>query len=57
MCTDPLLPDVLTPPRPPPLQALQVCVDPLLPDVLRLPPGTDLHDHHMVLDGTLVLQV
>lgn len=32
-------------------------VDDLLPDLLAFPAGTDLHDHPMVLDGTLVLQV
>lgn len=31
-------------------------VDPLLPDLLRFPPGTDLHDHPLVEEGTLILQ-
>jgi 16S rRNA C967 or C1407 C5-methylase (RsmB/RsmF family) len=34
-----------------------VKVDPLLPDVLVLPAGTDMHDHSLVVDGSLVLQV
>lgn len=32
-------------------------VDELLPDVLVFPPGTDLHDHPLVQQGVLVLQV
>ena len=32
-------------------------VDRLLPDVLAFPEGTDLHDHPLVKDGRLVLQV
>jgi putative methyltransferase len=32
-------------------------VDPLLPDVLVFPPGTDLHDHPLVQQGLLILQV
>eukprot|EP00752_Nemacystus_decipiens_P002477 g2330.t1 len=31
-------------------------VDSVVPSLLVLPPGTDLHDHAMVKDGTLVLQ-
>ncbi len=34
-----------------------VRVDELLPDVLLLPAGTDLHDHPLVMDGRLILQV
>lgn len=34
----------------------QVSMDPYLPDVLRFPPGTDLHDHPMVVDRRLLLQ-
>jgi putative methyltransferase len=30
--------------------------DPVLPEVLLFPPGADLHDHPLVLDGRLVLQ-
>lgn len=37
--------------------AQAVHVDDLLPDVLLFPPGTDLHDHPLVLDGRLILQV
>lgn len=33
-----------------------VAVDDLLPDLLIFAPGTDLHDHPMVLDSSLVLQ-
>ena len=32
-------------------------VDPLLPDVLVLPPRADLHDHPLVQNGSLILQV
>lgn len=32
-------------------------VDELLPDVLMFPPGTDLHDHPLVQQGVLILQV
>ena len=32
-------------------------VDPLLPDVLVFPPKTDLHDHPVVQNGRLILQV
>lgn len=32
-------------------------MDELLPDVLVFPAGTDLHDHHMVQAGVLILQV
>ena len=32
-------------------------VDPLLPDVLVFAPGVDLHDHPLVRDGCLILQV
>lgn len=32
-------------------------VDELLPDVLVFPPGTDLHDHPLVQEGVLILQV
>ncbi|KAF5830704.1 S-adenosyl-L-methionine-dependent methyltransferase [Dunaliella salina] len=34
----------------------QVTQDPLLPDVLLLPPGTDMHNHPHVIEGSLVLQ-
>ncbi|CAN0067407.1 unnamed protein product, partial [Ectocarpus sp. 13 AM-2016] len=33
-----------------------VQVDGVVPSLLVLPPGTDLHDHAMVKDGSLVLQ-
>lgn len=29
----------------------------MVPDLLVLPPGVDLHDHPLVLDGSVVLQV
>ncbi len=29
----------------------------MLPDVLSFPPGTDLHDHPLVADKRLILQV
>ena len=32
-------------------------VDRHLPDVLAFPQGTDLHDHPLVKDGRLILQV
>ncbi|KAG8070318.1 hypothetical protein GUJ93_ZPchr0006g46204 [Zizania palustris] len=31
--------------------------DDLVPDMLVLPPGTDLHNHHLVMDGKVFLQV
>ena len=31
--------------------------DKLLPDVLLFPPGSDLHDHPLVVEGKLLLQV
>ena len=31
-------------------------IDDVVPSLLVLPPGTDLHDHVMVKDGSLVLQ-
>lgn len=34
-----------------------VAVDGLLPDLLVFPPGTDLHDHPLVEEGVLILQV
>jgi putative methyltransferase len=34
-----------------------VYVDGLLPDLLVFPPGTDLHDHPLVEQGELILQV
>lgn len=34
-----------------------VHVDELLPDLLVFPPGTDLHDHPLVEQGVLILQV
>ncbi|KAL1829401.1 hypothetical protein DCAR_0208739 [Daucus carota subsp. sativus] len=30
--------------------------DDLVPDLLVLPPGTDLHDHHLVKNGSVLLQ-
>ncbi|KAL5211920.1 hypothetical protein ABZP36_022767 [Zizania latifolia] len=30
--------------------------DDLVPDMLVLPPGTDLHNHHLVMDGKVFLQ-
>ena len=38
-------------------QGQKVTVDELLPDVLLFPAGSDLHDHHLVTNGSLVLQV
>lgn len=32
-------------------------MDDLVPDLLLLPPGTDLHDHQLVKDGSVLLQV
>ena len=40
-----------------PQQPSQVRVDDHLPDLLKLPHGSDLHDHPLVENGTLVLQV
>jgi putative methyltransferase len=34
-----------------------VKVDDLLPDLLVFPAGTDLHDHALVTEGVLILQV
>lgn len=34
----------------------RVAEDPLLPALLRLPPGTDLHDHEVVVSGRGILQ-
>jgi hypothetical protein len=34
-----------------------VHADELLPDLLVFPPGTDLHDHPLVTEGVLILQV
>lgn len=31
--------------------------DPVIPNLLVFPPGTDLHDHALVKDGRLILQV
>jgi len=36
---------------------MKVKQDTLLPDVLLLPPGTDMHSHPLVVEGSLVLQV
>lgn len=36
---------------------LDLHVDKLLPDVLVFPPNTDLHDHPLVEQGVLILQV
>ena len=36
---------------------VSVHVDELLPDLLVFPPGTDLHDHPLVTEGVLILQV
>lgn len=38
-------------------QGKPVEVDPLLPDVLVFPPRADLHDHPLVQNGSLILQV
>ncbi|XP_024540195.1 probable 28S rRNA (cytosine-C(5))-methyltransferase [Selaginella moellendorffii] len=38
------------------LEELGAKVDELLPDLLVLPPGTDLHDHSLVLQGSIFLQ-
>lgn len=38
-------------------QDFDVATDSLLPDVLKFPPNTDLHDHPLVLDGSIILQV
>ena len=39
------------------LQGQQAEVDQLLPDLLLFPAGSDLHDHPLVANGSLVLQV
>lgn len=39
------------------IQGQKVTVDELLPDVLFFPAGSDLHDHPLVTDGSLILQV
>lgn len=36
---------------------VQVEIDDLIQDLLVLPPGTDLHKHPLVLNGSIVLQV
>lgn len=38
------------------LQGQQAQVDQMLPDVLLFPAGSDLHDHPLVTNGSLVLQ-
>lgn len=38
-------------------RGFDVHVDELLPDLLVFPPGTDLHDHPLVTEGVLMLQV
>ena len=35
----------------------QVLKDDMVPDLLILPPGSDLHDHPLVADGSIFLQV
>lgn len=35
----------------------QVQKDGLVPNLLVLPPGTDLHDHPLVTDGSIFMQV
>lgn len=37
--------------------SVQVEIDDLIQDLLVLPPGTDLHVHPLVLNGSIVLQV
>lgn len=39
------------------VQGQQAEVDQMLPDVLLFPAGSDLHDHPLVTNGSLVLQV
>lgn len=39
------------------VQGQQAEVDQLLPDLLLFPAGSDLHDHPLVANGSLVLQV
>lgn len=39
-----------------PVQGASIEVDSLLPDLLLLPPGTDMHDHPLVANGSLILQ-
>ncbi len=39
------------------MQGNKATVDELLPDVLLFPAGTDLHDHPLVTNGSLILQV
>lgn len=39
------------------MQGEKASVDELLPDVLLFPAGSDLHDHPLVINGSLVLQV
>ncbi len=39
------------------VQGQKATVDELLPDVLLFPAGTDLHDHPLVVNGGIVLQV
>ena len=39
------------------MQGQQAEVDQLLPDLLLFPAGSDLHDHPLVANGSLVLQV
>ena len=46
------VPDIL-----PSVQGKGAMVDPLLPDVLVFPPRADLHDHPLVKNGSLILQV
>lgn len=39
------------------MQGQQAEVDQLLPDLLLFPAGSDLHDHPLVANGSLILQV
>ncbi|GAX77818.1 hypothetical protein CEUSTIGMA_g5261.t1 [Chlamydomonas eustigma] len=39
-----------------PYKESDVVLDALLPDVMSLPPGSDLHDHPLVIEGVIILQ-
>ncbi|KVH89471.1 hypothetical protein Ccrd_008523, partial [Cynara cardunculus var. scolymus] len=36
--------------------SFQVQKDDMIPDLLSLPPGTDLHNHPLVIDGSIFMQ-
>ena len=59
-CTDQIVSEVWSPSQftvSCEVQGQEAQVDQMLPDVLLFPAGSDLHDHPLVTNGSLVLQV